>query len=137
MVRRKIDIKLIANKSYRHTTFTKRRKGLMNKTEEFCKVSDSKGIVISFSDAGNCFCLGHPDVGSVLNNYLGDSSSAIATEAEKIIGDALESGKWVEAVKGLRLDGLDRVYVELENATRKLEALAAAKEETQSYGRRD
>lgn len=135
MVRRKIEIKLIANKSYRHTTFTKRRKGLMNKTEELCRASDSEGIVISFSDAGNCYCLGHPDTASVLHRYSGDSSSAIAAEervrggeeAEKIIGDALESGEWLEAVRGLELDGLDRFYAELENVSRKLEALAAAK----------
>ncbi|KAG6399390.1 hypothetical protein SASPL_140870 [Salvia splendens] len=127
MVRRNIEIKLIANKSYRHTTFTKRRKGLMNKTEELCRASDSEGIVISFSDAGNCYCLGHPDIGSVLHRYLGEEERVRGgEEAEKIMGDALESGEWAEAAKGLGLDGLDRFYAELENVSRKLEALAAA-----------
>ncbi|KAL1556877.1 agamous-like MADS-box protein AGL29 [Salvia divinorum] len=127
-MRRKIEIKLINDKSKRYTTFTKRRKGLMKKAEEFCQISDSKAVFISFSGAGNCYCLGHPDVDTVLDCYLGGSSSTkeeeAPTEAERRIGDAVESGRWKEAVRGLGLDKLDQLHAELENITRRV-SLAA------------
>ncbi|KAL1569166.1 agamous-like MADS-box protein AGL29 [Salvia divinorum] len=138
-MRRKIEIKLIEDKPKRHTTFTKRRQGLMKKTEEFCHLSDSQAILIAFSGTGNCYCLGHPHADSVLNRYLGESSStstaesgisageeaAPLTEVERRIGDAMKSGRWVDAVRGLKLDELDELFAELEETARRVKALAA------------
>ncbi|XP_042022957.1 agamous-like MADS-box protein AGL28 [Salvia splendens] len=122
-MRRKIEIKLIEDKPKRHTTFTKRRQGLMKKTEQLCEISDSQAVVIAFSGTGNCYCLGHPHADTVLDRYFGESSSA--DEVERRIGDAMKSGRWVDAATGLELDELDELLAELEETTRRVEALAA------------
>ncbi|XP_047974637.1 agamous-like MADS-box protein AGL29 [Salvia hispanica] len=133
-MRRKIEIKLIEDKPKRHTTFTKRRQGLMKKAEQLCEKSNSQAVVIAFSGSGNCYCLGHPHADPVLDRYFGESSSATTepeeeapplTEAERRIGDAMKSGRWVDAATGLKVDELDELLAELEESTRRVEALAA------------
>ncbi|KAI3453809.1 hypothetical protein Pfo_010472 [Paulownia fortunei] len=81
MVRRRVEIKAIEDKSKRHTTFTKRRHGLIKKTKDFTSKYDAEAAVITFSKAGNVFAFGHPSVDMLVSRYLADPSSALAREA--------------------------------------------------------
>ncbi|XP_057809976.1 agamous-like MADS-box protein AGL61 [Salvia miltiorrhiza] len=150
MGRRRIEITLIPDKSKRHTTFTKRRNGLTKIAYEFCRKFDSTAVLLIFSSSQNCYAFGHPEIDSVLNRYEVDSSSAEAgtsaaeeravTEMERRIGNAVESGRWEEAVRGLGLDAFDQLTAELENIRRQVAAFqtkfaAAPEEETQDPGR--
>ncbi|KAG8365031.1 hypothetical protein BUALT_Bualt18G0060700 [Buddleja alternifolia] len=81
-MRRKVEIKLINDKLKRHTTFTKRRQGLVKKTKALCDLCDAVAAVIVFSDAGNAFFFGHPDVEEIVDRYLADHSSTLTTEGE-------------------------------------------------------
>ncbi|CAH9092815.1 unnamed protein product [Cuscuta epithymum] len=69
MVRTKVEIKRIEDKSKRHTTFTKRRQGLFNKVNELCKRCNAEAAAITFSLAGNAYAFGYPCVESVLKRY--------------------------------------------------------------------
>ncbi|XP_057780218.1 agamous-like MADS-box protein AGL61 [Salvia miltiorrhiza] len=144
-MRRSIEIKLIDDIAKRHTTFTKRRHGLIKKADEFCRLSDSTAALLIFSSSKNCYAFGHPEVDSVLDRYdAADSSSATGaggeeaeavTEMESRIGNAVETGRWEEAVRGLGLDAFDQLTAELEKFRRQVAALqtkfaAAPAEET-------
>ncbi|KAL0393657.1 UNVERIFIED_CONTAM: Agamous-like MADS-box protein [Sesamum latifolium] len=82
MVRRRVEIKPIQDKSKRHTTFTKRRSGLFKKAQELCGLCGGEGAVITFSKAGNVFGFGHPSVEHVVSRYLADPNSTLVTEDE-------------------------------------------------------
>ncbi|XP_011101021.1 agamous-like MADS-box protein AGL62 [Sesamum indicum] len=82
MVRRRVEIKPIQDKSKRHTTFTKRRSGLFKKAEELCGLCGGAAAVITFSKAGNVFGFGHPSVEHVVSRYLADPNSTLVTEDE-------------------------------------------------------
>ncbi|KAL2527692.1 Agamous-like MADS-box protein AGL62 [Abeliophyllum distichum] len=79
MVRRKVDIKAIEEKSRRHTAFTKRRQGLFKKAKDLCTNFEAEAAVITFSKAGNVFAFGHPAVDPVVNRYLSDNTSSSLT----------------------------------------------------------
>ncbi|KAK6129952.1 hypothetical protein DH2020_036346 [Rehmannia glutinosa] len=130
MVRRRIEIKPIEDKAKRHTTFTKRRQGLMKKAKAFATDFEAEAAVITFSKAGNLFGLGHPSVDSLLDRYLAEPSSQLATEtaingAEKRIGEGVESGRWDLAVGDLGLEELGEVAAEVEKIKRTVVARAA------------
>ncbi|KAH6763348.1 hypothetical protein C2S52_020781 [Perilla frutescens var. hirtella] len=138
MVRRKIEIKTLEDKGKRHTTFTKRRNGLMKKAKDYCRVSSSSAAVITFSNAGNCYVLAHPNVDTVLERYEDQTAPALAeeagtsaaggrvhggdeeeeaplTEVQTRIGEAIKNGRWEEAVGGLGFQELNELYAEVEN----------------------
>ncbi|KAK4422524.1 Agamous-like MADS-box protein [Sesamum alatum] len=144
MVRRRVEIKAIEDSSKRHTTFTKRRCGLIKKTKEFCTKCDAEAAVITFSKAGNVFAFGHPAVDILVGRYLAVNGSVLAgeaadgdvdkgrlhgdggiveeeegdvplTEAEKKIGEAMERGSWDLAVANLGLREIDELEAEVDN----------------------
>ncbi|KAL0329973.1 UNVERIFIED_CONTAM: Agamous-like MADS-box protein [Sesamum radiatum] len=82
MVRRRVEIKPIEDKSKRHTTFTKRRSGLFKKAQELCGLCGGEAAVITFSKAGNVFGFGHPSVEHVVSRYLADPNSTLVMEDE-------------------------------------------------------
>ncbi|KAK4435452.1 Agamous-like MADS-box protein [Sesamum alatum] len=82
MVRRRVEIKPIEDKSKRHTTFTKRRCGLFKKAQDLCGLCGGEAAIITFSKAGNVFGFGHPSVDHVVSRYLADPNSTLATEDE-------------------------------------------------------
>ncbi|KAI3453810.1 hypothetical protein Pfo_010473 [Paulownia fortunei] len=150
MARRRVEIKAIEDKSKRHTTFTKRRHGLIKKIKDFTGKYDAEAAVITFSKAGNVFAFGHPSVDMLVSRYLADPSSALAreaassgversvhgadgideeaalplTEAEKRIGEAMENGRWDVAVRNLGLWELDELSAEMEKIKRMVKARA-------------
>ncbi|KAL6547759.1 hypothetical protein OROHE_009464 [Orobanche hederae] len=132
MVRRRVEIKPIEDKAKRHTTFTKRRQGLMKKTQEFAAKFEAQAAVIAFSKAGNVFAFGHPSVDSLVARYLAEPSPELEVEveeeaggsvgveedreewpAEKRICQALERGSWNVAVEGLGSREIDELSAEI------------------------
>ncbi|KAL6578752.1 hypothetical protein OROMI_008968 [Orobanche minor] len=134
MVRRRVEIKPIEDKAKRHTTFTKRRQGLMKKTQEFATKFEAQAAVIAFSKAGNVFAFGHPSVDSLVARYLAEPSPEFDVEeveeeeaggvvgveedreewpAEKRICQALERGSWNVAVEGLGSREIDELSAEI------------------------
>ncbi|GFP82557.1 agamous-like mads-box protein agl18 [Phtheirospermum japonicum] len=131
MVRTRLEIKYIENKSRRHTAFTKRRQGLIKKTKVFAGKFNAKAAAIVFSKAGNVFAFGHPSVDSLVSQYLAEtfSESELAAsggggveekaaalteeEAGKRIGAALERGNWNLAVEGLGPRQIDELLAEI------------------------
>ncbi|PIN16777.1 MADS box transcription factor [Handroanthus impetiginosus] len=143
MVRRKIEIKLIEDDAKRHTTFTKRRKGLEKKTKELCHLCDAEGAIIVFSRAGNVYACGNPAVNVIVDRYLalaednggedrvhGDADEEEAapplTEMEKMIVEAIEGGRlaWEATVRNLGLSELAELESLVEEAKRKVAARA-------------
>ncbi|PIN23631.1 MADS box transcription factor [Handroanthus impetiginosus] len=134
MVRRRIEIELIEDKPKRHTTFTKRRKGLEKKTRVFCNKFDVEAAILTVSEAGNAFGYGHPSVDMVLDRYLDrapeenngveerldgevedevEEAAAPLTEVEKRIVDGIENGKWEVAIGDLGLEELGELEAEM------------------------
>ncbi|KAL6536372.1 hypothetical protein OROGR_012944 [Orobanche gracilis] len=131
MVRRRMEIKPIEDKAKRHTTFTKRRQGLMKKTQEFATKFEAQAAVIAFSKAGNVFAFGHPSVDSLVTRYLAEPSSELEEKeeeaggvvgveevkeewpVEKRISQALERGSWNVAVEGLGSREIDELSAEI------------------------
>nr|XP_027083939.1 agamous-like MADS-box protein AGL62 [Coffea arabica] len=70
MVRKKVDIVKIEDKSKRQVTFTKRRQGLFKKASALCNISNYEIGIVTFSLAGNMYAWGHPTVDSVLQRYM-------------------------------------------------------------------
>lgn len=143
MVRRRVEIKKIEEKSKMYTTFTKRRQGLFKKTKVLCTMCDAEAAVLTFSKAGNAFFFGHPSVESVVNRYSarpsptstnseieGNEHEVVAppiSEAEKKIAELMGKGRaaWDVAVRNLGLFELD----ELEAAIQKIKSKVVAQAE--------
>ncbi|KAL3645736.1 hypothetical protein CASFOL_010916 [Castilleja foliolosa] len=142
MVRTSVEIRYIEDNSKRHTSFTKRRQGLIKKTKDFAVKFNADAATIVFSKAGNVFALGHPSVDSVVSRYLAEPSSeselaassgggvepaAALTEEEagKRISAALEVGSWDSAVEGLGLLEIEELMAEIMKIRRVVAARAA------------
>ncbi|KAL0312482.1 UNVERIFIED_CONTAM: Agamous-like MADS-box protein [Sesamum radiatum] len=119
MVRRRVEIKPIQDKSKRHTTFTKRRSGLFKKAQELCGLCGGEGAVITFSKAGNVFGFGHPSV-----EHVEEDKAPPLTETERI-AEALANHQlaWDVMVRNLALSELH----ELEAAVRDIKSMVAAR----------
>lgn len=78
--RRKIEIKKIDSENSRQVTFSKRRTGLFNKASELCVLTGAEAAIITQSPGGRVFAFGHPSVDSVVEKYLGGSSSMSSQE---------------------------------------------------------
>ncbi|KAG8382139.1 hypothetical protein BUALT_Bualt05G0045600 [Buddleja alternifolia] len=156
-MRRKVEIKLINEKSKRHTTFTKRRQGLVKKTKELCDLCDAVAAVIVFSDAGNAFFFGHPDVEEIVDQYLADHSSTLTTEgessgasgaaevvveltkAEERLGEAIRSRRFDFEDEDLGICEVDEIAAAMKElktmlAARKASTTAAAEEQIPVFG---
>ncbi|XP_022754929.1 agamous-like MADS-box protein AGL62 [Durio zibethinus] len=70
--RQRIEIKQLEKKNNLHVTFTKRRTGLFKKASELCILSGAKIgiIVLSPSPREKPFCFGHPNIDTILDQYL-------------------------------------------------------------------
>ncbi|KAG8365035.1 hypothetical protein BUALT_Bualt18G0061100 [Buddleja alternifolia] len=134
---------LINDKSKRHTTFTKRRQGLVKKTKELCDLCDAVAAVIVFSDAGNAFFFGHPDVEEIVDRYLADHSSTLTTEgessgssdaaevvvaltkAEERLGEAIRSRRFDFGDENLGISEVDEIAAAMKEFKTMLAAAAA------------
>ncbi|KAK6137345.1 hypothetical protein DH2020_028905 [Rehmannia glutinosa] len=138
---RRKEIKLIDDKSKLRTTFTNRRHGLFKQTQQFCDSFDAEVAVITFSNAGNFFGFGHPDVNQVVRRYLADPTSnlpeghadngdeeeapPLTEELDEVIAEAMATGQsvWDVMVRNLGLSELDK----LEANIRRFKSMVAAR----------
>ncbi|CAA0838806.1 AGAMOUS-like 71 [Striga hermonthica] len=139
MVRTKQEIKPIEDKAKRHTTFTKRRQGLIKKAQTFAAKFDAQAAVVAFSKAGNVFAFGDPSVEGVVDRYLAAAEEDVEVEeggrraaaglageeALRVIGEALRAGSWGAAIEGLDEAGIDCVAGEIARIKRAVAARAA------------
>ncbi|GLU18269.1 hypothetical protein SLE2022_345770 [Rubroshorea leprosula] len=116
--RQKVEIKKVEKKSNLQVTFSKRRQGLFKKASELCVLCGAKVGIIVFSPKDKPFCFGHPDIETVVDQYLmehenpsfdlyGDvyrcqellqlnkeyEALVMELEREKMIAKAIEEGK--------------------------------------------
>ncbi|KAL2543805.1 MADS-box transcription factor family protein [Forsythia ovata] len=139
MVRRRVEIKKIEEKSKMYTTFTKRRQGLFKKTKVLCTMCEAEAAVLTFSKAGNAFFFGHPSVESVVKRYFADQSTNSEIEgnqdefvvepipeAEKKIVELMGKGRvaWDVGVRNLGLFELDELAAAIQEIKNKVVAQA-------------
>lgn len=89
--KRKIEIKKIEEKSSRMVTFSKRKKGLFKKAEEFQSKTGSTIVVIVFSPAGRPYCHGDPAsidtaLNAILNCNVRSRDTAAASTSTGVLG---------------------------------------------------
>ncbi|KAI8025854.1 Agamous-like MADS-box protein AGL62 [Camellia lanceoleosa] len=70
MGRQKIKIEKIEIKNHLQVTFSKRRSGLFKKASELCTLCGIEIAIIVFSPAGKVFSFGHPNVDSIVDQFL-------------------------------------------------------------------
>ncbi|KAH7834788.1 hypothetical protein Vadar_019742 [Vaccinium darrowii] len=70
MGRQKIKIAKIEVKNHLQVTFSKRRTGLFKKASELCTLCGVEIAIIVFSPAGKVFSFGHPNVDSIVAQFL-------------------------------------------------------------------
>ncbi|CAH8387423.1 unnamed protein product [Eruca vesicaria subsp. sativa] len=69
--KRKPDMKKIAYKASRATTFSKRRDGLYSKAAQLCVISDAQIAILASSNSNaSFFSFGHSSVESIVSAYL-------------------------------------------------------------------
>ena len=64
MVKMKVDSNL-------QVTFSKRRSGLFKKASELCTLCGAEIAIVVFSPGKKVFSFGHPELGNVIDRYLG------------------------------------------------------------------
>jgi hypothetical protein len=75
--RKKVEMKKIESKSSLIVTFCKRRNGLFKKASEFCNLYDDASLaIVVLSPNQRPYSFGHPDVKTVVDQYLGDQESS-------------------------------------------------------------
>ncbi|KAF5732946.1 putative mads box protein [Tripterygium wilfordii] len=81
--RQKIEINPIQGSNRRQVTFSKRRTGLIKKASELCILCGAQVGIITFSPTGKkAYCFGHPDVDTVLAQYLEEGEEEIKENYE-------------------------------------------------------
>lgn len=70
MGHQKIKITKIDIKNHLQVTFSKRRSRLFKKASELCTLCAIEIAIIVFSPAGKVFSFGHPNVDSIIDQFL-------------------------------------------------------------------
>ncbi|CAI0451924.1 unnamed protein product [Linum tenue] len=70
MGRRKIEMKMVTDRSCRQVTFSKRRTGLFKKANELATLCAVQIAIIVFSPGGKPFSFGNPGVEPVVGRFL-------------------------------------------------------------------
>ncbi|XP_047331950.1 agamous-like MADS-box protein AGL62 [Impatiens glandulifera] len=78
------------NKSNLEVTFSKRRTGLFNKSNELTTLCGAEMLVIVFSPAEKVFSFGHPSVDELADRFMGirgsSSSMGHSHETQRLLG---------------------------------------------------
>lgn len=77
MVHRKIEMKLVKNKSARLVTFSKRKNGLFKKASELSILCGVDVGMVVFSLGGKPFSFGHPSIEAVTNKFLNQGPESV------------------------------------------------------------
>ncbi|WCJ37277.1 Agamous-like MADS-box protein AGL62 [Euphorbia peplus] len=97
--RRKIEIKPIEAKSNLQVTFSKRRSGLIKKASELSLLCGVHVALITFSPGNKAFSFGHPNVDSVINQYLNQNPGDLQSEDDPTIRQC--TAEYIEAAKDI------------------------------------
>ncbi|KDP36084.1 hypothetical protein JCGZ_08728 [Jatropha curcas] len=117
--RKKIEIKKIESKHHLKTAFTKRRKGLFKKADEFCTVCNgANATVITFSPYGRPHAFGKPNPDTVIDRFLNENSnSSVARDTQSSILEEETRGDefnwWEESVEGMDMNELLKFRISL------------------------
>ncbi|WCJ34155.1 MADS-box transcription factor family protein [Euphorbia peplus] len=113
--RKKIDIKKIENKQHLKTTFTKRRKGLFKKVEQFCTTSGIDAAVFTFSPYGRAYAVGNPSVNSVIERFYAEDavnivlpSAAVEEVGEEANEESDSEFWWKKPAKDIAVCEIDQ-----------------------------
>ncbi|WCJ36122.1 K-box region and MADS-box transcription factor family protein [Euphorbia peplus] len=93
--KKKIDIRKIENKLHLKTAFTKRRKGLFKKVEEYCASSGIDAAVFTFSPYGRAYAFGSPSPIQVIDRFYAQDNVHVSSseDIEEVIEEC-DSGFW-------------------------------------------
>ncbi|CAN6573708.1 unnamed protein product [Malus baccata var. baccata] len=80
--RRRVEIKKVEDKNKRHVTFSKRKRGLFNKTAELSVLTGAETAAIVVSNSGKVFCFGSPSPDAVIERYVGHNASLSAGQPD-------------------------------------------------------
>ncbi|CAN0854088.1 Agamous-like MADS-box protein AGL29 [Linum grandiflorum] len=82
MGRRKIEMKMVADKNCRQVTFSKRRTGLFKKAHELATLCAVQIAILVFSPGGKPFSFGSPDFDSVADKFLNEDGDDTDSEED-------------------------------------------------------
>ncbi|KAM2268271.1 hypothetical protein ACFX1S_046415 [Malus domestica] len=76
--RRSVEIKKVEDKNKRHVTFSKRKRGLFNKTAELSVLTGAETGAIVVSNSGKVFCFVSPSPDAIIERYVSHNASLSA-----------------------------------------------------------
>ncbi|TQD85375.1 hypothetical protein C1H46_029063 [Malus baccata] len=76
--RRSVEIKKVEDKNKRHVTFSKRKRGLFNKTSELSVLTGAETAAIVVLNSGKVFCFVNHPPDAVIECYFGHNASLSA-----------------------------------------------------------
>ncbi|XP_024188140.1 agamous-like MADS-box protein AGL62 [Rosa chinensis] len=124
---KKIEIKKITDKESLKVTYSKRRKGLFRKADDFCSKTGAQIAIITFSPGMKQLTFGQPSVESIIDRYeLCEQSSNV--DDKEILdkdghhgdGEDLDLGARRENRRGVGLDELKQYATRVEEQRNKL-----------------
>ncbi|XP_019442300.1 PREDICTED: agamous-like MADS-box protein AGL29 [Lupinus angustifolius] len=107
MSHRKIEMKLMENKSSRLVTFSKRKSGLFKKAMELSILCGVEVVVLLFSVGGKAYSFGHPSIEAVTKKFLHQGEGSHVSHGESSNDDG-NIGKLSHQLQELK----DQIQVE-------------------------
>ncbi|KAE9610636.1 hypothetical protein Lal_00029820 [Lupinus albus] len=121
MSARKIEMKLMENKSSRLVTFSKRKSGLFKKAMELSILCGVEIVVLLFSVGGKAYSFGHPSIEAVTKKFLHQGQGSHMSHGESSNHDNI--GKLSKELQELK----DQIQVEKDKKERLDKALSKYK----------
>ncbi|XP_019434807.1 PREDICTED: agamous-like MADS-box protein AGL61 [Lupinus angustifolius] len=114
---RRIEMKMIAEDSNLHVTFSKRRTGLFKKASELCTLCDAKVGLVVFSPGNKAFSLATLELNDKINWINGDLEieKKCSEELDKQQIEAQERIWWAAPIEEINGERVDQLKSALEN----------------------
>ncbi|CAI0451926.1 unnamed protein product [Linum tenue] len=130
MGRRKIEMKMVTDRSCRQVTFSKRRTGLFKKANELATLCAVQIAIIVFSPGGKPFSFGNPGVEPVVGRFLNRGDEHHDGQSEPSGSATGRSERLVEELNGIQR----RIQLEKKRGEALEKALARAKASAAAAG---
>ncbi|KAM1010856.1 hypothetical protein ACFX13_047020 [Malus domestica] len=93
--RRSVEIKKVEDKNKRHVTFSKRKRGLFNKTAELSVLTGAETGAIVVSNSGKVFCFVSPSPDAIIERYYSKKQIQDYEKASRLLKEEkiLKGGK--------------------------------------------
>ncbi|KAE8715044.1 hypothetical protein F3Y22_tig00110187pilonHSYRG00471 [Hibiscus syriacus] len=121
MGRRKIEMKMVKDRSSRQVTFSKRRTGLFKKANELATLCAAQVAIVVFSPGGKPYSFGHPSVEAVAERFLNQDGRPKVSIPGQVVDQS-----WREAKVGKLNRQLNTVLNRLQAETKQGEVLDEA-----------